>query len=174
MSRPTQWRLYRTSAMRQGRRRRTTSLSLKTRERVLENEESEKKSVRFQKRKSPQIKRPANVTLEKAKSKEARIKVKKEKMDEVITVKQEMVEETETLPKGWKSQREEKRFASMVAAVERMIRNSYTSDQIYQVWMGLGSEGWGLATSNTSLLLGAGGSNVWLRSSNIDTRECLH
>ena len=126
MSRPTQWRLYRTSAMRQGRRRRTTSLSLKTRERVLENEESEKKSVRFQKRKSPQIKRPANVTLEKAKSKEARIKVKKEKMDEVITVKQERVEETETLPKGWKSQGEEKRFASMVAAVEWMIQNKAT------------------------------------------------
>ena len=95
-------------------------------------------------------------------------------MDEVITVKQERVEETETLPKAWKRQGEEKRFASMVAAVEGMIQNKTTSDQIYQMWMVLGSKGWGLATSTTSSLLGAGRSRVWLRSSNIDTRECLH
>ena len=78
----------------------------------------------------------ANLALEKAKSKETRIKVEKEEMDEVITVKQERVEETETLPKGWKSQGEEKRFASMVAAVEWMIQNKATSDQIYQVGEG--------------------------------------
>ena len=33
-------------------------------------------------------------------------------MDQVITVRQERVEETETLPKGWKRQGEEKRFPS--------------------------------------------------------------
>ena len=88
------------------------------------------------------------------------MEVKKEKVEETITVKQERLEETETLPKGWKRQGEGlvsplgKRFASMVAAVEWMIQNKATSDQIYQVWMGLGSEGWGLATSTTSLLPG--------------------
>ena len=129
-------------------------------EKALENSNKNKKIEDTKKtRKSPQTKRPANVALERPKAKEARVEVKKEKED-LITVKQERMEEMETLPKGWKRLGEGlvsplgKRFASMVAAVEWMIQNKATSDQIYQVWMGLGSEGWGLATSTTSLLPG--------------------
>ena len=102
------------------------------------------------------------------------MEVKKEH-SEMVAVKQEKVEEEETLPKGWKRHGEGlvspqgKKFASMVAAVEWMIQNKATSDQIYQVgegclmkflfiisqiWMGLGREGWGLGTSTTSLLPG--------------------
>ena len=68
----------------------TLSLALMLkRKKALENvNKSEKKSEDSKKtRKSPQTKRPTNVAHEKAKSKEARIEVKKEQMDEVITVK---------------------------------------------------------------------------------------
>ena len=65
-----------------------SSVSVK-KEKALENvNKREKKSEDSKKtRKSPQTKRPANVAYEEAKSKEARIEVKKEQMDEVITVK---------------------------------------------------------------------------------------
>ena len=68
------------------------------------------------------------------------MEVKKEH-SEMVAVKQEKVEE-ETLPKGWKRHGEGlvspqgKKFASMVAAVEWMIQNKATSDQIYQVGEG--------------------------------------
>ena len=68
----------------------TLSLALVLKkEKALANvNKSEKESEDSKKtRKSPQTKRPANVAYEEAKSKEARIEVKKEQMDEVITVK---------------------------------------------------------------------------------------
>ena len=106
-------------------------------EKGLENGE-EKKADNKKRRMSLQTKRPADATLERPKTKEARIEVKKEHF-EMVAVKQEKVEEEETLPKGWKRHGEGlvspqgKKFASMVAAVEWMIQNKATSDQIYQV-----------------------------------------
>ena len=106
-----------------------------------EKGEERKTDNNKKRRKSPQTKRPSDATLERPKTKEARIEVKKEH-SEMVAVKQEKVEEEETLPKGWKRHGEGlvspqgKKFASMVAAVEWMIQNKATSDQIYQVGEG--------------------------------------
>ena len=68
-------------------------------EKGLENGE-EKKTDSKKRRKSLQTKRPSDASLERPKTKEARIEVKKEH-SEMVAVKQEKVEEEETLPKGW-------------------------------------------------------------------------
>ena len=69
-------------------------------------------------------------------------------------------EATHPLPPGWKEEGaglvspQGRRFSSRVAAVEWMIQSKAASEHIYAVWAGLESEGWRLATSNTTLLPG--------------------
>ena len=110
---------------------------------------------------TPPAKRPrvdeTTVKQEKVES----VKVKKELM---ANVKKEKVEGagsmSEALPPGWRVEGEGlvspggRRFPTKVAAVQWMITNKAASEQIYQVWSGLGAEGWELATATTSLLPG--------------------